>query len=111
MERLIDYIGSEIPASAPLILAGDFNDWGKQCHTLLTQEVKLVEAHFQHHHKLAKTYPARFPLLSMDRIYVRGFNVHQSTALSTKPWRKLSDHCPLFADLSLTSEPHHAQSV
>lgn len=32
MVRLIDYVQKNIPPEAPLILAGDFNDWRLKCH-------------------------------------------------------------------------------
>jgi endonuclease/exonuclease/phosphatase family metal-dependent hydrolase len=103
VSKLIEYIESSIPATDPLILAGDFNDWRKQVHKLLTQDVGLHEAFEQHRRKLAKTFPAMLPLLPMDRIYHRGFTVNSTQVMAHSSWRTLSDHCALVANLRLDS--------
>lgn len=48
-----------------------------------------------------KTYPSKFPLLRLDRIYQRGFAVNRAQVLRGKPWSLLSDHVPIVADLEL----------
>jgi len=48
-----------------------------------------------------KTFPAKFPMLRLDRIYQRGFAVKRAQVLRGKPWSLLSDHAPLLADLEL----------
>lgn len=48
-----------------------------------------------------KTFPARFPLLRLDRIYQRGFAVNRAQVLRGRPWSQLSDHSPIIADLEL----------
>ena len=45
--------------------------------------------------------PARFPLLSLDRIYVRNARVHSPVVLPRRPWSHLSDHAPLVAEIAL----------
>ena len=47
----------------------------------------------------ARTYPAGFPLLRLDRVYVRGFRIASAQVLSGPAWRKLSDHAPILAEL------------
>jgi endonuclease/exonuclease/phosphatase family metal-dependent hydrolase len=47
----------------------------------------------------AKTFPSTRPLLSMDRIYVRGLKIHSATILHE--WLKLSDHLGITAELEL----------
>ena len=34
----------EMPADAPLIVAGDFNDWRKRAHDMLAREVGVLRA-------------------------------------------------------------------
>lgn len=48
-----------------------------------------------------RTFPAVFPWLRLDRIYQRGFAVRKAKVLQGQPWRLLSDHAPLFAELEL----------
>ncbi|MGI9024625.1 MAG: endonuclease/exonuclease/phosphatase family protein [Burkholderiaceae bacterium] len=47
----------------------------------------------------ARTYPAGFPLLRLDRVYVRGFKIASAQVLTGPAWRKLSDHAPILAEL------------
>lgn len=48
-----------------------------------------------------RTFPAAFPWLRLDRIYQRGFAVRKARVLQGLPWRQISDHAPLFAELEL----------
>ena len=48
-----------------------------------------------------KTFPSKFPMLRLDRIYQRGFAVRSARVLRGKPWTQLSDHSPIVADLEL----------
>ncbi|MEZ5491237.1 MAG: endonuclease/exonuclease/phosphatase family protein [Gammaproteobacteria bacterium] len=99
--KLIDYISDRIPPDAPLILAGDFNDWRKSIHNLLVGELHLQDAHQKFNKRMARTFPSFRPLLPMDRIYLRGFQVRSCDVMSSPQWRRISDHCALIARLSL----------
>lgn len=48
-----------------------------------------------------RTFPSVFPWLRLDRIYQRGFAVRKARVLHGLPWKKLSDHAPLVAELEL----------
>lgn len=48
-----------------------------------------------------RTFPAVFPWLRLDRIYQRGFAVRKARVLQGLPWRNISDHAPIFAELEL----------
>lgn len=99
-QAIVDYIQGQIDPAIPLILAGDFNDWTKQSSTLLV-DLKLTEVFECTHGRLPKTFPARFPVLSLDRLYVRNLTIHQASVCSDKAWTRLSDHLPIRAVLSL----------
>jgi endonuclease/exonuclease/phosphatase family metal-dependent hydrolase len=90
-----------LPSGAPVIIAGDFNDWQLQGNTRLARVVDLHEAFEQHYGLLAKTYPARMPLLRLDRVYLRNATSHTPRILGSKPWTHLSDHLPLAVDVHL----------
>ncbi|MNW10971.1 hypothetical protein D3C71_2083070 [compost metagenome] len=49
----------------------------------------------------ARSFPARWPLLCLDRIYLRNATAHEPRALSRKPWSHLSDHVPLAVEVRL----------
>lgn len=100
-EQLVHYLSHNIDEQAPLIIAGDLNDWRKRCHRLLTEKLGMEEAYEVIHGQCAKTYPLVFPVLPMDRIYLRGFNVRSCERLHGSGWRQFSDHCGLITDLTL----------
>lgn len=101
IKQISEYIQTNIPAHEALILAGDFNDWRLTCHHHLINELQLTEAHLTANGALARTFPARFPLLKMDRIYQRGFQVKQTEVLVGKDWQLMSDHRGLLTELEL----------
>lgn len=101
LDLLCAILRTEVPASAPLIVAGDFNDWRRRAHEMLWREAGLKEVFVTAYGESAKTFPARFPLLSLDRIYVRNASVHLPVVLPRRPWSHLSDHAPLVAEIHL----------
>lgn len=101
LERICDRIDEEIPVSASVILAGDFNDWSKVASATLARHADLHEAFKQKRGRYAATFPAALPLLALDRIYTRNLTVHEAAVLTGPTWRKLSDHAALLAELHL----------
>jgi len=101
LDLLCQIVRSEVPDDAPLIVAGDFNDWRRRAHPLLEREVGLREVFVTAYGESARTFPARFPILSLDRIFVRNASVHLPVVLPRKPWSHLSDHTPLAAEIHL----------
>jgi endonuclease/exonuclease/phosphatase family metal-dependent hydrolase len=99
IELLCDLIDHEVPADAPLVVAGDFNDWRERGHPQLLRCSGLVEAFHSTSGQFARTFPARLPLLPLDRIYVRNLMIEKPLVLSMRPWSHLSDHAALAADL------------
>ncbi|SCK22811.1 endonuclease/exonuclease/phosphatase family protein [Vogesella sp. LIG4] len=94
---LLRYIRQHIPADMPLILAGDFNDWQREADELLKAATGLAEAFVSHTGRHARSFPARLPLLPLDRIYLRGLEVESVVVCRGQPWSHLSDHLPLLA--------------
>jgi len=101
LELLCHIVRDEVPNDAPLIVAGDFNDWRGRAHDILEQGASLREVFVHANGRSARTFPARFPLLSLDRIYVRNAGVHAPVVLPRRPWSHLSDHAPLVAEIEL----------
>ena len=99
--QLLHYIQHHIPADMPLILAGDFNDWAGEADRWLSGASGLQEAFITRDGRHARSFPARIPLLSLDRIYTRGLTVQHATVFRGQPWSHLSDHLPLLATVSL----------
>ncbi|MBB5209767.1 endonuclease/exonuclease/phosphatase family protein [Chiayiivirga flava] len=99
VERLVDYVAQAIPDDAPLIVAGDFNDWRERIGAAL-DAVGLRDVFVERDGVGARTFPGRWPLLRLDRIYVRGVTLEDAAVLDTHPWPHLSDHVPLYAQVS-----------
>ena len=98
LSTLAKRINSHVPADEPLIIAGDFNDWRGRAERHLHHELGVKEVFKEAHGAYARTFPALFPVLSMDRIYFRGLEVISCSHLQGQPWQKLSDHIPLLAE-------------
>lgn len=101
LELLCHMVNEEVPAEAPLLIAGDFNDWRHRAHGPLERCAGLREVFVQANGRAARTFPARMPMLPLDRIYVRNARVHKPVVLPRRPWSHLSDHAPLAAEISI----------
>lgn len=103
---LVEQIHDRVGDDEPLLIAGDFNDWTQYWNRALIKRLNVTEAYSSTHGRLARTFPARFPVLTMDRIYMRGFELAYSDCLNGEPWNTLSDHCALYADFALPEGLH-----
>ncbi|MEY4979871.1 MAG: hypothetical protein RLZZ352_2141 [Pseudomonadota bacterium] len=95
VQRLGAYMAAHLPPGAPLIVAGDFNDWGAQ---LLKPMAELGLQTFDT--LRLPTFPSRLPLLHLDRIYVRGLHPVSAHVPRGRAWARMSDHLPLIAELA-----------
>lgn len=78
--------------STPLVALGDFNDW------LRLRSISGMLDHIFPRRTHLRTFPARLPLLSLDRIYCSGsFQISNASA----PWTLASDHRAVVAELQL----------
>ena len=84
-----------------MVVAGDFNDWRLKATRTLDRCAGLHEVFAVSQGKVAKTFPARWPMLRLDRIYVRNASSHKPRILGNKPWTHLSDHLPLAVEIHL----------
>jgi endonuclease/exonuclease/phosphatase family metal-dependent hydrolase len=86
-------------AHQPLVVAGDFNDWRQRAHALLQTTSGLSEAFVEHCGRAARTFPAIWPLLRLDRVYLRNLRAQHAQPLTQRPWSRLSDHAGLLCEL------------
>ncbi len=101
---LTQHIEVNVPIGAPLILAGDMNDWSHTAQDHLATPLGLDESHCVVHGKLARTFPGPLPILRLDRIYTRCFKTLSASVLAGKPWSALSDHLPMTATIEFLKE-------
>lgn len=149
VEAMTERIKRLVPDDAPVLIAGDFNDWrdelaplfirqlgvhevfslapqtagdiprlrdsmrqlaqvlrGRQPFSILSRDKRrhinqLPLAGAQAVRRPPKTFPAKYPMLRLDRIYQRGFAVNKAQVLRGRPWSLLSDHAPIVVDVEL----------
>jgi endonuclease/exonuclease/phosphatase family metal-dependent hydrolase len=94
-ERLAEITSRKLP----VIVAGDFNDWRQRASRVMERELGMSEVLVAATGRHARTYPSAMPVLRLDRIYVRGFEVESARAHRGKPWSLLSDHLAVSAEL------------
>jgi endonuclease/exonuclease/phosphatase family metal-dependent hydrolase len=95
--QLKKFIAREIPEHAPLLVAGDFNDWGSSVENAL-KKVNLMALKKQR----SATFPARWPLVQLDYVYARGLALVDVHVPRGRIWWRMSDHLPLIAEFSLS---------
>jgi endonuclease/exonuclease/phosphatase family metal-dependent hydrolase len=104
MEALARDLDELVPTDAPLIIAGDFNDWRNHAQTHLAERLGLQDAFADHKGRPPRSFPAALPLMRLDRIYVRGFGIEHAEVHAGPGWASISDHAALSARL----RPLHA---
>ncbi len=100
LERIVKRIHEHVPDGSPLIIAGDFNDWRENASEILEAELGVSEVFRALHGKHARSFPAWFPFLPLDRIYIRDFKPIEARCFTAAPWDRLSDHGALLAELA-----------
>lgn len=101
VQMIADYLDAQVPAGAPLLVAGDFNDWGEKLDGPMG-DLRLVRARTAHQpasHRL--TFPSRVPVFALDRVYTRGLVCRSTYVPRGGAWARMSDHLPLVAELEL----------
>ncbi len=94
--QLKRFVQREVPASAPLLIAGDFNDWSD----MVQRELASIGLHS---FKGARqpTFPSRLPLVQLDYVFARGLEPLGAQVPRGRIWWRMSDHLPLIAEFGL----------
>ena len=92
------FIAREIPADVPVLVAGDFNDWG----AVVTKAMAAggLQAFLA---PGFSTFPSRLPIVQLDHVYARGLLPVGLDVPKGRIWWRMSDHLPLIAEFEL---PH-----
>jgi endonuclease/exonuclease/phosphatase family metal-dependent hydrolase len=67
VQRLAEAIEAEVPPDAPLVVAGDFNDWGER----LDEPMRRIGLTRAIDNRVRPTFPSRVPIFALDRVYTR----------------------------------------
>jgi endonuclease/exonuclease/phosphatase family metal-dependent hydrolase len=98
---LNERIRAYVPDDAPLIIAGDFNDWSGIAERYMKRGLGVNDVFVTLRQHPARTFPVWYPMLPVDRIFYRGTIPLSCQCLSKMPWRKLSDHAALYAAFNM----------
>lgn len=99
IERLAGFIEAEVPADAPLLVAGDFNDWGEKLDGPMAA-IGLQRARAGTE-RAQRTFPSAVPVFALDRVYTRGLHCVSTMVPRNSGWARMSDHLPLVVELQL----------
>lgn len=97
--KLKEFIQRVAPGDAPLIVAGDFNEWRRKIKEDLASRLGMRDAGLEVFGKRLRTFPAMMPVFPLDSIYVRGFKVLKARILNRGGWKELSDHAGFFVEI------------
>ncbi len=100
VKKISSIINDQTGASRYILLGGDFNDWSENIMQNFEKEFHFKEAYKTVHKKHPRTFPSKFPVLKLDRIYYKGLTV--TSARIYKEWKGISDHLALFAEFKIT---------
>jgi len=96
LAQLIRFVAREIPPQAPLLVAGDFNDWKARLRASFgTVGLQSWSGPAQ------ATFPARLPLAQLDHVFARGLQPVSVSVPKGRDWWRMSDHLPLVAEFHL----------
>jgi endonuclease/exonuclease/phosphatase family metal-dependent hydrolase len=101
LDQLVRYVRREIAMDAPLVVAGDFNDWGHWVRQSLAR-VGLQEFESA---AVQPTYPSRLPLVQLDHVFARGMQPVGMQVPRGGAWGRMSDHLPVIAEFALAKVP------
>jgi endonuclease/exonuclease/phosphatase family metal-dependent hydrolase len=96
IEQLQGFVEREIPKREPVVVAGDFNDWGGKLRPAMNA-VGLKDFVGER----ALTYPSRLPLAQLDYVYARGLKPLGLEVPRGRIWWRMSDHLPLIAEFRI----------
>lgn len=99
IDRIADLVHQLCRDDEPVLLAGDFNDWGRVLTDAVCREMGFADVFADHAEHEIRTWHARRPVFALDRIYVRNLKPVLAKRLTGEPWSDLSDHLPLVAEL------------
>jgi endonuclease/exonuclease/phosphatase family metal-dependent hydrolase len=99
VRRIGELMTSVCQGEDPVLLAGDFNDWRRDLEGTILGDLGFEDPFARHSPEQVRTWHARRPVFSLDRIYVKNLTTLSAGRLAGDPWSELSDHLPLMADL------------
>lgn len=88
----------------PCIIAGDFNDWNLKLAKRLGEKSQLIDCGKFLSGKYLNTFPALFPFLPLDHVFVKGVSPTKIVTRMESGMKNLSDHLPMSIELEIRVE-------
>ena len=103
VRAMCERIRREVPRNAPLVIAGDFNDWRHRANRQLVDQLAVCEVFESVKGRTARTFPSVLPLFRLDRIYSRGLRVVDAHVHYATRGARMSDHAALAATFEVAA--------
>ncbi|MGA8515588.1 MAG: endonuclease/exonuclease/phosphatase family protein [Burkholderiaceae bacterium] len=100
LAQLAKFMEREIPKSATLVVAGDFNSPVAPVRWAQTAMKSRANAK-PHTPERTPTFPSRLPLVQLDHVFARHAKPTASHVPRGAIWSRMSDHLPLIVDFTL----------
>ena len=98
IRALVDRIRETVPRDAPMVIAGDFNDWRRKADRTLTDELGVVRGVRGGEGRPARTFPVGACRCSASTASTRAASTSSTPASTTRfPTGRMSDHAALAA--------------
>lgn len=107
VKRLLGHMLEDTSDRTPVVLAGDWNEWGTRLVRGVLAEAGFHLARLAHHGRRGEpTWPSRRPLVALDRILYRDpVRCHHVAPRRDPATRMASDHLPLLVELETPRNP------
>jgi endonuclease/exonuclease/phosphatase family metal-dependent hydrolase len=100
VRRLLAHLFEGARPGQPLVIAGDWNEWGSRLVKSVTRERGFHVARTDGRPKPHRTFPAHRPIVSLDKILYRDpVRCHHVACVLDDVTRVASDHLPLMVEL------------
>ncbi|MFM1860093.1 MAG: hypothetical protein RL133_1593 [Pseudomonadota bacterium] len=99
VEHLAAWIRACVAPNAPVLVAGDFNDWQLRLGAAHFDGLGLSEITQLGRAAPHRSFPSWAPVLSLDRMFQRGFQARALRRPRGLRWSQISDHVPVLAEL------------
>jgi endonuclease/exonuclease/phosphatase family metal-dependent hydrolase len=107
IRRLLGHLFEGAEDDQPLVVAGDWNEWGRGIVKEVMHEWGFHLARSDARPKGEKTWPSRRPIVGLDKIVYRDpVKCHHVVCVLNRVTRVTSDHLPLMVELETPLHPH-----
>ncbi len=106
MRRLIGHLFDAAGRNPHLVIAGDWNEWGRGLVRKAIQDWGFHLARTDGRPHGERTWPSRRPIVGLDKILYRDpIRCHHVACVLNRATRVTSDHLPLVVELEVPGRP------